>query len=49
METAMVQYSLSRDGPCLEGQRDLVSRLIMRITGVTIGVIRVTNLLPKSP
>ena len=33
----------------LEGQADLVSRLITRITGVTIWVIGVINLLTKSP
>ena len=33
----------------LEGQGDLVSRLIMGITRVTIWVIWVTNLLTKSP
>ena len=33
----------------LEGQGDLVSRLIMGIIGVTIWVIGVINLLTKSP
>ena len=33
----------------LEGQGDLVSRLIMGISGVTIWVIGVINLLTKSP
>ena len=35
--------------PYLEGQGDLVSRLIRGITGVTIWVIGVINLLTKSP
>ena len=34
---------------CLEAQGDLVSRLIMGITRVTIGFIGVINLLTKSP
>ena len=34
---------------CLEGQGDLVSRLIMGIIGVTIWVIGVIDLLTKSP
>ena len=33
----------------LEGQGDLVSRLIMGISRVTIWVIGIINLLPKSP
>ena len=33
----------------LEGQGDLVSRLIMGITRVTIWVVGVINLLTKSP
>ena len=33
----------------LQGQGDLVSRLIMGISGVTIWVIGVLNLLTKSP
>ena len=33
----------------LEGQGDLVTRLIMGIIGVTIWVIGVINLLTKSP
>ena len=33
----------------LEGQGDLVTRLIMGIIGVTIWVIKVINLLTKSP
>ena len=33
----------------LEGHGDLVSRLIMEISGVTIWVIGVINLLTKSP
>ena len=35
--------------PYLEGQGDLVSRLLMGITGVTIWVMGVLNLLTKSP
>ena len=35
--------------PYLEGQGDLVSRLIMGITRVTIWVIGVINLLTKFP
>ena len=35
--------------PYLEGQGDLVSRLIMGIIRVTIWVIGVINLLTKSP
>ena len=35
--------------PYLGGQGDLVSRLIMGISGVTIWVIGVINLLTKSP
>ena len=35
--------------PYLEGQGDLVTRLIMGIIGVTIWVIGVSNLLTKSP
>ena len=35
--------------PHLEGQGDLVTRLIMEMIGVTIWVIRVINLLTKSP
>ena len=35
--------------PYLEGQGDLVTRLIMRIIGVSIWVIRVINLLTRSP
>ena len=34
---------------CLEGQGDLVNRLIIGVTRVTIWVIGVTNLLTKSP
>ena len=33
----------------LEGHGDLVSRLMMRITGIVIRLIGVINLLPKSP
>ena len=33
----------------LESQRDLVSRLVMGITGVTIWVIDVISILSKSP
>ena len=33
----------------LEGQRDLVSRLIMGISRVIIGIIGAINLLTKSP
>ena len=35
--------------PYLEGQGDLVTRLIIGIIGVTIWVIGVINLLTKSP
>ena len=35
--------------PYLKGQGDLVTRLIMGITGVTIWVIAVMNLLTKPP
>ena len=35
--------------PYLEGQGDLVTRLIMRIIGGSIWVIRVINLLTRSP
>ena len=40
---------LSSSTPYLEGQGDLVSRLIMGITRVTMWVIGVINLLTKSP
>ena len=39
----------SASGRYLEGQGDLVSRLIMGIIRVTIWVIGVINLLTKSP
>ena len=35
--------------PCLGGQGDLVSRLIMGINGLTIWVVGAVNLLTKSP
>ena len=35
--------------PYLEGQGDLVSRLILGITGVSIRIIGVIDLLTKSP
>ena len=35
--------------PYLEGQGDLISRLIMRIFRVTIWIIGVISLLTKSP
>ena len=36
-------------GDVLGGSGDFVSRLIMGINGISIWVIRVTYLLPKSP
>ena len=41
------QHSGSR--AYLEGQGDLVSRLIMEIIGATIGLIRGISILTKSP
>ena len=43
----MLQFQGQED--YLEGQGDLVSRLIMGINRVTIWVIEVINLLTKSP
>ena len=45
----MLLLHVSDIGEFLEGQGDLVSRLIMGIIRVTIWVIGVINLLTKSP
>ena len=45
----MIRSVLGLHAGYLEGQGDLVTRLIMGIIGVTIWVIGVINLLTKSP
>ena len=44
-----VSWNFATLNSCLEGQGDLVSRLIRGIAGVTIWVIGVITLLTKSP
>ena len=46
---AEVNWQFSLEIRYLEGQGDLVSRLIMQMARVTIWVIGVVNLLTKSP
>ena len=48
-ETPMNTATHGCRNPYLEGQGDLVSGLIRGVTGVTIWVIGVINLLTKSP